>query len=164
MHDLKPATADKRPEVTDSKPKKPDFRPARAYLRSRRIDNKSERADFRHGRKNFRSERADFRSERAWGERMDGRMDGMTNESPPVFYRTLSPSGPLPKNIRWSEVSMPCLTRLWLRLRGSRAPRDWNLGLGVGIWALRVGFGPQDWDLGLQAGIWASRLEAGGGG
>ena len=23
-------------------------------------------------------------------------MDGMTNESPPVFYRTSSPSGPLP--------------------------------------------------------------------
>ena len=32
--------------------------------------------------------------------RMDGRTDGrtdvMTNESPPVFYRTSSPSGPLP--------------------------------------------------------------------
>merc|ERR1712074_436580 len=27
---------------------------------------------------------------------MDGRTDGMTNESPPVFYRTSSPSGPLP--------------------------------------------------------------------
>ena len=26
------------------------------------------------------------------------RTDGMTNESPPVFYRTSSPSGPLPKN------------------------------------------------------------------
>ena len=106
---------------------------------------------------------------------------------------------------------MPCLSRLWLKLRGSRAaapkgsmtyafthmgnfllllrtppppslqayisawrpisqprgpnpsldaqiPREWNLGLWVGIWALRVGFGPQDWDLGLEAGIWASRL------
>ena len=28
---------------------------------------------------------------------MDERMDKRTNESPPVFYRTLSPSGPLPK-------------------------------------------------------------------
>ena len=28
--------------------------------------------------------------------RMDGRTDG---QIPPVFYRTLSPSGPLPKNI-----------------------------------------------------------------
>ena len=39
--------------------------------------------------------------------------------------------------------------------------REWNLGLGVGIWALRVGFGPQDWDLGLETGIWASRLRYG---
>ena len=38
------------------------------------------------------------------------------------------------------------------------------MGLGVGIWALRVGFGPQDWDLGLEAGIWASRLRYGPGG
>ena len=42
--------------------------------------------------------------------------------------------------------------------------REWNLGLGVRIWALRVGFGPQDWDLGLEAGIWASRLRYGPGG
>ena len=38
------------------------------------------------------------------------------------------------------------------------------MGLGVGIWALRLGFGPQDWDLGLEAGIWASRLRYGPGG
>ena len=32
---------------------------------------------------------------------MDGRLkDGMKNKSPPVFYRTLSPSGPLPKNYK----------------------------------------------------------------
>merc|ERR1711911_250311 len=31
----------------------------------------------------------------------DGRNDGRTNKSPPVFYRTSSPSGPLPK--KWSE-------------------------------------------------------------
>ena len=30
-------------------------------------------------------------------ERTDRRMDGRTNESPPVFYSTSSPSGPLPK-------------------------------------------------------------------
>ena len=29
---------------------------------------------------------------------MDGQTDGWTNESPPVFYRTSSPLGPLPKN------------------------------------------------------------------
>ena len=45
---------------------------------------------------NFRPERADFGPERAWGEWMDGQTDGMTNESPPVFYRTLSPLGTLP--------------------------------------------------------------------
>ena len=38
------------------------------------------------------------------------------------------------------------------------------MGLEVGIWALRVGFGPQDWDFGLEAGIWASRLRYGPGG
>ena len=38
------------------------------------------------------------------------------------------------------------------------------MGLKVGIWALRLGFGPQDWDLGLKAGIWASRLRYGPGG
>merc|ERR1712002_618762 len=45
----------------------------------------------------------------------------------------------------------------------AQIPRDWNLGLGVEIWALRVGFGPQDWNLGLEAGVWASRLRNGPG-
>ena len=35
------------------------------------------------------------------------------------------------------------------------------MGLGVGIWVLRLGFGPQDWDLGLEARIWALRLRYG---
>ena len=43
-------------------------------------------------------------------------------------------------------------------------PRDWDLGLEAGIWALRLGFGPQDRDLGLETGIWASRLGYGPGG
>ena len=38
------------------------------------------------------------------------------------------------------------------------------MGLGVRIWALRLGFGTQDWDLGLETGIWASRLRSEGGG
>ena len=46
----------------------------------------------------------------------------------------------------------------------AQIPRDWNLGLEVEIWALRVGFWPQDWDLGLEAGIWASKLSNGPGG
>ena len=34
---------------------------------------------------------------------MDERMDGRTNESPPMFYRTSSPLGPLPKNRHQKE-------------------------------------------------------------
>ena len=37
------------------------------------------------------------------------------------------------------------------------------MGLEVGIWASRLGFGPQGWDMGLEAEIWASRLGGGGG-
>ena len=61
-----------------------------------RADFRPERADFRPEKANFRPERADFRPKRAWGEQTDKGTDGMTNESPPVFYRTSSPSGPLP--------------------------------------------------------------------
>ena len=38
----------------------------------------------------------------------------------------------------------------------------WDLGLEVGIWASRLGFGPQGWDMGLEAEIWAWRLGEGG--
>ena len=40
----------------------------------------------------------------------DGRTDGMTNESPPVFYRTSSPLGPL-----------PCFPSLHITIMQSRA-------------------------------------------
>ena len=43
-------------------------------------DFRPERADFRPDRADFRPERADFRPERAWKGRMDGWMDGRTNE------------------------------------------------------------------------------------
>ena len=48
-----------------------------------------------------RTESVDFRPERAWESLtgpggMDLRMEERTNKSPPVFYRTLSPLGPLP--------------------------------------------------------------------
>ena len=33
-----------------------------------------------------------------------------TNESPPVFYRTSSPSGPLPKSVRWSAIPVALLS------------------------------------------------------
>merc|ERR1712074_523722 len=39
-----------------------------------------------------------------------GRMDGRTNKSPPVFYRTSSPSGPL-----------PCFLLLQFKIMESRA-------------------------------------------
>ena len=54
------------------------------------------RADFRPERTDFRPEMADFRPERAWGGRTDEQTDRRMKESPPVFYRTSSPSGPLP--------------------------------------------------------------------
>ena len=37
----------------------------------------------------------------------------------------------------------------------------WDLGLEVGIWPSRLGFGPQGWDMGLEAEIWAWRLGGG---
>ena len=70
-----------------------NFRPKRADLELERADSGPERADFR-------PERVDFRPERAWG----GRTEGRTNKSPPVFYKTSFPSGPLPKSVRWSVV------------------------------------------------------------
>ena len=54
------------------------------------------RADFRPKRVDFRPERVDFRLERAWGG-THKQTDKRTNKSPPVFYRTSSPSEPLPK-------------------------------------------------------------------
>ena len=39
------------------------------------------------------------------GGGMNERTDGRTNESPPVFYRTSSPSGPLPKKARMHKKS-----------------------------------------------------------
>ena len=44
----------------------------------------------------MRPERLDFRPEGP-DKGGDARTNGQTNESPPVFYRTSSPSGPLPK-------------------------------------------------------------------
>ena len=38
----------------------------------------------------------------------------------------------------------------------------WDLGLEVGIWASRLGFGPRGLDMGLAAEIWAWRLRGGG--
>ena len=88
---------DSRPELADLKPVREDIMPKRANYGSERADFRLERADFRLERADFKYERADFRPERAWGGRTNGRTNEQTNKSPPVFYRTLSPSGPLPR-------------------------------------------------------------------
>ena len=62
-----------------------------------RSDLKPERLDLRPERPNLRPERPDLRSEGPDGGGTNKRTNKRTNESPPVFYRTLSPSGPLPK-------------------------------------------------------------------
>ena len=79
--------------------------------------------------------------------------------SPPPPPSSYPPPPSLQAHISaWRPISQPQGPNPSLE---AQIPRDWNLGLGVGIWALRVGFGPQDWDLGLQARIWASRLRYG---
>ena len=80
---LESARVDVRPERTGFRPEKADFRPERAGSRPEKAD--------------FRPERAYFRPERAWG----GQTNGRTNErTSPVFYRTSTPSGPLPKKLK----------------------------------------------------------------
>ena len=74
----------------------------------RRLILRLKQSDFRPGRADSRT---DFGLEDA--ERGDERTDGMTNESPPVFYRTSSPSGPLPNK--------------------GFEPRGWNLTLETRI-------------------------------
>ena len=61
----------------------------RADLRLKRAVLKPERADVRPERPDLKSEMPDLKPE--W-------TGGRTNESPPVFYRTSSPSGPQPKS------------------------------------------------------------------
>ena len=57
-----------------------------------------ERPDLRPDRPDFKPERPDLRPERPDGG--DGQTEEQrTNKSSPVFYRTLSPLGLLPKNM-----------------------------------------------------------------
>ena len=71
------------------------------------------------------------------------------------------------KSITWLAVPMPCLSRLWLKLRegtGQRPQRgQWPmLSLIWGIFSFSsfypLGFGPLGWDLGLKAGFEPLRL------
>ena len=63
----------------DLEPERPDLRPKRLDLRPERLDLRPEGSDEGGGLTNKKT-------------------NGRTNESPPVFYRTSSPLGPLPKN------------------------------------------------------------------
>ena len=68
----------------------------RVDLRHKRADYRPERVDLQHEGTDFWPYRADFRVERPDGGK-NGQNDRWTNESPPVFYRTSSPSGRCPK-------------------------------------------------------------------
>ena len=57
------------------------------------------------------------------GGRTDGRNDGRTNESPPVFYRTLSPLGP-----------QPCFSSLKFIIKQSRETSIADHILPLGDW------------------------------
>ena len=96
---LKSALSGLKSALSGLESERADFRPERADSRPERKGVKSERADFRPERAYSRPERADFRPERAWGE------DKRINErKSPLIYRTLSPSGPLPKNrMKWHD-------------------------------------------------------------
>ena len=88
-----------RPEKPNLRPERPVLRPERLDLRLERPNLRPERLDLRPERPYLRSQRPNLRPEGPDGgdERTNKRTDGRTNESPPVFYRTSSPSGPLPK-------------------------------------------------------------------
>ena len=62
---------------------------------SERLDLKPEKLDLRPERLDLGPEKLDMRGLVKGGT--NGRTDVRTNKSPPVFYRTSSPSGPLPK-------------------------------------------------------------------
>ena len=80
------------------------MRPCIAIRESVRPSIRPERADFKPEMVNVKPERAVFRPERDGGggqtdKGMKERTIGQTNKSPPVFYRTSSPLGPLPKSL-----------------------------------------------------------------
>ena len=71
------------------------MRPERLGLRPERLDLRPERLDLRPERPDLRSQCPDLRPE---GPDEGGGTNEQTNErKSPVFYRTSSPSGPLPK-------------------------------------------------------------------
>ena len=94
---LRPERPDLRPERLDLRPERTDLRPEKLDLRPESLDLRPERPDFRPERPDLRSQRPELKPEALDVGGTNGRTDGRTNESPPVFYRTSSPSEPLPK-------------------------------------------------------------------
>ena len=64
-------------------------------MRPERLDLRPERLDLRPERPDLRSQKPDLRPK---GPDEGGQTNNWTNKSPPVFYRTSSSLGPLPKN------------------------------------------------------------------
>ena len=100
------------PERADFKPRRANSRPEKADSRPERADSRPERADFRPERVYYSLERADFRPKRASGG--DKRMNKRTHKrKSPVFYKTSSPLGPLPKktavNLNRARYTAPAL-------------------------------------------------------
>ena len=87
--------------MAELRPERPNFRHERPVLRPERPDLWHERPDLRPERperQNLRPERPDLKPEgRDEGGMNKKRTNKWTNKSPPLLYRTLSPSGPLPK-------------------------------------------------------------------
>ena len=85
-----------RPERLDLRLERLDLRPERLDLRTERLDLRPERPDLRPERPDLSSQRPDLRLEGP--DEGGGQTDERTNErKSPVFYRTSSPLGPLPK-------------------------------------------------------------------
>ena len=78
------------------------------------------------------------------------------------------------KSVRWSAVPVPCLSRLWLKLRGEQGSGPEGVddlcfhtygGFSPSsppeFWASRPGSGPFSGDFDVEAEIWASRSGSG---
>ena len=109
----------------------------------------------------MRPERLDFRPEGP-DKGGDARTNGRTNESPPVFYRTSSPSGPLPKKgfnrspkgNMWSAIPDALLCMLVIVGDGQQGsgPKVTMSCRTQGDFS-PIGFKPWGWDLSLKAEI-----------
>ena len=120
---MKPERADFRPERADFMLERANFRPEKASLHPEMVDFRPERVNFRTEKANSRPKRANFRPEKPDGGGTNGQTNRWTNENPPVFYRTSSPSGPL-----------LCFLSLKLTIMQSRAKGIADHILPLGDW------------------------------